>query len=135
MGRPKGAKNKPKGSLARPARARARNNMGQGKAPGKPRSPTQATLTVKQALDGAFVNIGGMKWLEKVARKYPVDFLKIWAKMLPLEVQVTKAPEPINVQVNLHKKQPLVLDNDTGCEIVSENAVLYPDYPGVVSRD
>lgn len=91
-------------------------------------------LTVKQALEGVFDDVGGRVWLAQVARDHPVEFLKVWAKMLPLEIQVAQV-QPVNVQVNLHKKQPLVLDNDTGREVVPEITGIYPDYPGVVSRD
>jgi hypothetical protein len=134
MPRPKGSKNKPKGSPLRPVRPRERNNMGRGNGPNTKRKPSESMLTLKEGVMLAYQGMGGWRELMAWGKANPHDFYtKILVKLLPLEVDVRKS-EPITVEVNLHKKKPLVLDNDTGCEVVPENAVIYPTYPGVVSR-
>ena len=135
MGRPKGAKNKPKGAPKRPLRGRDLNKLGRGAVPN--RAQIQA-VTLKEGIMRAYEKLGGWQGLAAWGLINPDDFYtKVLMKVLPLEVDLRKT-EPVIVEIGLHEKQaaaPLVLDNDTGLEIVPENAGLYPDYPGVVSRD
>ena len=132
MGRPKGAKNKPKGAPKRPLRGRDLNKLGRGAVPN--RAQIQA-VTLKEGIMRAYEKLGGWQGLAAWGLINPDDFYtKVLMKVLPLEVDLRKV-EPVTVEIGLHEKKPLVLDNDTGELIAPENAGLYPAYPGVVSRD
>ena len=57
---------------------------GSGRVAGTPNKKTKA---VKEALQEAFENIGGVLTLAAWAKNEPTEFYKLWAKMLPTEVK------------------------------------------------
>jgi hypothetical protein len=48
--------------------------------------PNKSTAAVKAALIEAFDKSGGVPALVKFAKSNPVDFYKLWAKLLPTEI-------------------------------------------------
>lgn len=61
-------------------------HKGHKKAGGRQKgTPNKSTASVKAALVEAFDKLGGTPSLVKWARKFPVEFYKLWAKMLPAE--------------------------------------------------
>ncbi len=132
MGRPKGAKNKPKGAPKRPLRGRDLNPLGRG----IPKNTQQIqNISLKDGILRAYEGMGGWRELMAWGKANPHDFYtKVLVKLIALELDVRKV-DPVIVEVSLHDSGPLVLDNDTGEVVVPQNAALYPAYPGVVSRD
>lgn len=60
----------------------------------------KATRAVKEALEEAFEELGGVPSLVQWARRDPHGFYTIWGKMLPKDMQVTgKDGEPLIIQV------------------------------------
>ena len=49
-------------------------------------TPNKVTTAVKEALELAFDGIGGVAQLRDWAQDNPTEFYKLWAKMLPQEV-------------------------------------------------
>lgn len=49
-------------------------------------TPNKATLAVKEALEAAFEGMGGVERLKAWATSEPTEFYKLWAKMLPSQV-------------------------------------------------
>ena len=43
--------------------------------------------TIRACVEAAFHNIGGQEWLEDVARKHPVEFLRVAAKFVPQAIE------------------------------------------------
>lgn len=58
-------------------------NRGKGRPKG---SQNKATVAVKDALHAAFDKIGGAEKLAVWASDNPTEFYKLWAKMLPTDV-------------------------------------------------
>ena len=50
-------------------------------------SSNKATAAVKAALAAAFDRLGGVDFLTEWGRENPTEFLRLWAKLLPLEVR------------------------------------------------
>ncbi len=50
------------------------------------------TALVKSFLD-AYDRLGGVEWLLKVARKHPVDFLRVFSKLLPSRIEASLADD------------------------------------------
>lgn len=63
--------------------------MAAGKKTGgrKAGTPNKATASVKQALQEAFEQSGGVVALTKFAKECPDEFYKLWAKIMPVEVK------------------------------------------------
>lgn len=59
-------------------------NAGKGRKKG---TPNKTTAAVKEALSFAFDGLGGAKALQEWATDNKTEFFKLWAKMLPAEVQ------------------------------------------------
>ncbi len=58
--------------------------------PGRPKgSINKTTASVKAALIEAFEKMGGVKSLLKWGRSEPTEFYKLWAKMLPTDVEAS----------------------------------------------
>ena len=53
----------------------------------RPGAPNKSTASVKAALSEAFEKRGGVKALLAWAKKEPTEFYKLWAKMLPTDVE------------------------------------------------
>ena len=62
----------------------AAGNRGKGRVKGV---PNKATKAVKEALQEAFDELGGVTALTEWAKVEPTEFYKLWAKMLPTEVK------------------------------------------------
>lgn len=58
----------------------------------KPGSINKTTRTVKQAIEGAFENVGGVEWLENLARTDPRTFAVLLAKLVPSDVRFEQPP-------------------------------------------
>lgn len=59
-----------------------------GNAAGRPKgSQNKSTASVKAALCEAFEKMGGVPALLAWGKKNPEEFYKIWAKMMPTEIQ------------------------------------------------
>jgi hypothetical protein len=115
-------------------RGRALNNLGRG---AKPNEQQLQTITLKGGILRAYEALGGWEGLAEWGKLNPTDFYtKVLVKLIALELDVRKA-DPVNVEVKLHAKQdkaPLVLDNDTGAEVMPEMPGLYRDIERLVSR-
>lgn len=59
-------------------------NAGKGRKKG---TPNKSTAAVKEALSFAFQGLGGAKELQHWAKDNKTEFYKLWAKLLPAEVQ------------------------------------------------
>jgi hypothetical protein len=63
----------------------------------------KAALNPRQAILTAFGDVGGVRWLKKLAKRYPKDFASLLAKVMPQELSVTGsigyAALPIPVEV------------------------------------
>lgn len=66
---------------------------------GRPKGvPNKSTIAVKQALQDAFDQIGGVERLAKFADENPDEFYKLWVKILPQEISgVDGAPLTVNI--------------------------------------
>lgn len=61
-------------------------------------STNKTTASVKQALVEAFGQLGGVPSLVAFGEAQPAEFYKLWAKILPREVEVSgKDGDPIRV--------------------------------------
>jgi hypothetical protein len=67
-------------------------NSNRGSKPGERRggrqtgTPNKTTVAVKEALVAAFDGMGGVKKLQSWATDNPTEFYKLWAKLLPQDV-------------------------------------------------
>jgi hypothetical protein len=61
-----------------------RGNAGKGRPPG---ASNKTTASVRAALEEAFDNLGGVKSLVEWAKSEPTEFYKLYAKLLPVQVQ------------------------------------------------
>ena len=50
-------------------------------------TPNKTTAAVKQALLTAFDELGGVPFLVSWGKENPTEFLKLWVKVLPVEVK------------------------------------------------
>lgn len=50
--------------------------------------PNKTTTAVKEALVEAFEQLGGVPALVKFGQENPVEFYKLWVKVLPLQVHL-----------------------------------------------
>lgn len=50
-------------------------------------TPNKVTADVKAALTRAFDGLGGVESLTRWAKQEPTEFYKLWAKLLPSELQ------------------------------------------------
>jgi hypothetical protein len=53
-------------------------------------TPNKVTRSVKEALELAFEQAGGVDGLVDWARSNPTEFYKIWAKLLPRDLNITE---------------------------------------------
>ncbi len=53
----------------------------------KPGSKNKATVAVKDALEKAFEQLGGVPALVTWGKANPSEFYKLWARMLPKEIK------------------------------------------------
>lgn len=61
--------------------------------PGRPKGvPNRSTASVKAALEEAFEKMGGVASLVKWAKTEPTEFYKLYARMLPSDVNVSGTP-------------------------------------------
>ena len=61
---------------------------GQAKTGGRKKgSANKSTVAVKQALEAAFERLGGVEALAEWAEENKTEFYKLFAKLLPLQVQ------------------------------------------------
>lgn len=51
--------------------------------------PNKKTAAVKEALDMAFQQIGGVKALVKWGKENPTPFYQAWVKLLPLKAELS----------------------------------------------
>ena len=66
----------------------------------KPGTLNKSTKAVKEALEEAFEELGGVDSLVQWARRDPHGFYTIWGKMLPKDMNVSgKDGQPIVIQV------------------------------------
>ncbi len=57
---------------------------------GRPKGkPNHHTIAVKAALEEAFNELDGVAGLIKFARKYPIEFYKLWGKLLPVTAEIS----------------------------------------------
>lgn len=78
--------------------------MARGSKPGERRggrragTPNKTTASVKAALVAAFDDLGGVESLVSWGRRNRTEFYKLWAKLLPAEVQLSgQDGEPIQI--------------------------------------
>jgi hypothetical protein len=69
------------------------SNPARGSKPGERRggrkkgTPNKITQTFKQAIETAFENVGGAKYLEQMAVLQPVAFMGLIGKVLPTQIE------------------------------------------------
>lgn len=63
-------------------------------------SLNKRTILVKNALQQAFDKIGGVDALVKFGKKNPLEFYKLWVKILPVEIKST-IDNQADIQINL----------------------------------
>jgi len=69
-------------------------------------TPNKLTASVKDAIEKAFKNVGGAKYLEKVANEDPRTFCTLLGKVLP--TQITGDPDqPIEHSFNVNFNRTL----------------------------
>ncbi len=66
-----------------PATPKKKRAKGGGRKPG---SVNKVTASIKAALSEAFDNLGGVQALTHWGAENPTEFYKLWAKMLPNEI-------------------------------------------------
>jgi len=80
------------------------NNTGK-KAGGRQKgTPNKTTASVKEALQKAFKELGGIKALTEWAKDEPTEFYKLYCKLLPKELEVSGkdgATLPTNINIVL----------------------------------
>ena len=79
---------------------------GLGKTPGSGRkkgTPNRATQSVKDAMQQAFDEAGGVKFLGKLAKEDPRTFATLLAKLIPNEVKADVTGEAFRLNINLGK--------------------------------
>lgn len=57
----------------------------------------KTTRNVKQALERAFERLGGVRSLVAWGRENPTEFYKLWAKLLPKDLNLTMQSEAIQL--------------------------------------
>lgn len=68
----------------------------------KPGSKNKTTILVKEALEKAFIELGGVPALVAWGRKNQTEFYKLWGRMLPKEIKAEiDGPETSGVIVYL----------------------------------
>lgn len=76
------------------------------KGPGRPKgSANKITKNIKQAIEEAFNNAGGVEYLEKLAKDDPRTFVPLLAKLLPLQV----AGDADNPIAHVHKIERVIV--------------------------
>lgn len=84
---------------------------GIGRTPG---IPNKTTKNVKNMLQLAFEGIGGLQRLIKEADKEPLEFYKLWIKLLPIQAQISATVTQVQPVVNVSLAPARVIDHDTG---------------------
>lgn len=56
--------------------------------PGRPPGPNRLTISVKAALEAAFLGLGGVPALIAWAEREPAEFYRLWGKLLPKNVTI-----------------------------------------------
>jgi hypothetical protein len=78
-------------------------------------SPNKSTRSVKEAIELAFLGIGGVDQLIKWAKKHPSEFFsRVWVRILPQQIQLDLAGidgKPPAVIVYLPEKRPVIEGN------------------------
>src|SRR4051812_31345868 len=72
------------------------NNGARGsRGPGRPKgSPNKLTRTIKEAIELAFDELGGAKYLKKMANEQPAAFMNLLGKVLPTQVEANITTSP-----------------------------------------
>lgn len=79
-----------------------RGNAGKGRPKG---SLNKTTRSAKEALEAAFEGMGGVPQLLAWAQSDPGEFYKLWAKLLPKDLEVSgKNGGPIEVTVRFARE-------------------------------
>lgn len=99
------------------------NGKGRGRPAG---SRNKVTVTAKEAIESAFVKLGGVKWLVQLGKDHPKSFANLYAKLIPIQTVVTQLPAPPQVT------DPNVLDAALALEEAID-AQLYPHTDGTGS--
>jgi hypothetical protein len=77
------------------------------RSPGRPKGAgNKVATTVKEALAMSFNNIGGVKWMEKLAEKEPRAYAQLLAKLIPTGVQAVGTDgesAPLQIKIVLEK--------------------------------
>lgn len=55
-------------------------------------SPNKITKTVKEALEQAFEEVGGVEWLKNLAITEPKAFAVLLAKLIPSDINLSQSP-------------------------------------------
>lgn len=57
-------------------------------------TPNKLTRTIKEAIEQAFDDVGGSKYLSKMAMEQPAAFMTLLGKVLPTQVEATVDMQP-----------------------------------------
>ncbi len=64
--------------------------------------PNHQTVAVKAAIEQAFNELDGVAGLIKFAKQYPIEFYRLWGKLLPITAEVSGSISlPLTTQVNV----------------------------------
>ena len=77
------------------------------KSPGRPKGvPNKTTTSIREALLKTFDNIGGVSWMEQLAKDEPRAFAQLLAKLIPQGVQAVGTDgeaAPLQIKIVLEK--------------------------------
>jgi hypothetical protein len=81
---------------------KGRTNNPKGRTPG---TRTKQTISVNKLIINVLDELGGKKWLKKIATENPTDFLKLLARMVKQEIDVSGVVEAkIGISESLYEK-------------------------------
>jgi hypothetical protein len=67
----------------------------------------KAAANPRQAILTAFGTLGGVRWLVKLAKKYPKDFAGLLAKAMPQDVNITGTVGYVPLQIPVEQREPI----------------------------
>ena len=83
---------RPTAEVAADSRKRA-SSSARGSKPGERRggrkkgTPNKLTVTIKQAIEAAFAEVGGVDYLALMAKQQPVAFMTLLGKVIPTQLE------------------------------------------------
>lgn len=103
MAKAKSKATEPRGSVAARTRRQRRGEPGRAvvQHPGANPNLARPRIAAKESLESAFTKMGGIEGLVRWGKKNPTEFYRIWARLLPRDVNlgVTESLEDLLSQL------------------------------------